>query len=513
MSLVFAEASGHSPSREFQVLRHDSNQVEICISNFGKFGQDETGNNSGCWWPIGTDHSYIYGAGIWFGTMDSLTGDTLVTTGYGTYGGGTEFGPGLAGWPVNHFAAVIYIYPDNWPAPHATLPMAPQVPVSHEDSWCCFNDCDSAYHIPGDTRPIGIEIYQTAYVWDNWCCDDIVFFIYDVKNVSGHTLRDCYVAVCTDCDIASALANDDRCSGIVEREYNFYGDTILVDDVAYQWKETEVQGTPPWFPGVIAFDLLQTPFDLVEGMDKDGDGIPDQYERDSVYYVNNVPPLQWDADNDGVPDWRDPSQWPQFGMTALKRLTLGFNPDIDAERYVVMAGYNFLTGAYEPYDTVPPDPDDQRFLMSSGPFDLDSDSIATLVFAVMFADWHEFFLRPDTGLVLVDKWAQRFYDQYWFLYIGVQENSEFQIADCELKVLPNPISRAGMVSFSLAAAQDVSLKLYDIAGRNMETIAKGRFTAGMHTIPLRTAGLPQGIYFLVLESPCLRKSVTVVTVR
>ena len=51
---IVAPASGRmvlDPTRAFQVLRHDGNQVEMCISNFGKFGQDETGCNQGCWWP------------------------------------------------------------------------------------------------------------------------------------------------------------------------------------------------------------------------------------------------------------------------------------------------------------------------------------------------------------------------------------------------------------------------------------------------------------------------------
>ena len=29
--------------REFQIIRHNINNVELCVSNYGKFGQDETG--------------------------------------------------------------------------------------------------------------------------------------------------------------------------------------------------------------------------------------------------------------------------------------------------------------------------------------------------------------------------------------------------------------------------------------------------------------------------------------
>jgi hypothetical protein len=380
--------------------------------------------------------------------------------------------------------------------------MAPQDTVSHEDSWCCFNDSDAVYHVAGDTRPIGIEVYQTVYAWDIPCVEDMIFFIYDVKNVSGHTLHDCYFGVVTDCDIgneAGPSAND-RCTGIVYREYVIGGDTIIVDNVAYQWQETEEPGTPPWSPGTIGFDLLQTPFDLVEGMDKDGDGILDQYERDSVYYVNNLPTSMWDLDLDGVPDWRDPSQWPQVGMTALKRFTLASEPNIDAERYMSLAGYSIPTGLYEPFDTLVPDPDDQRFLLSSGPFDLEPDSIKTLVFTVVFADWMGIYVGPDTALALIDQWAEDYYNMYWYLYTGIEENSEFRISDREMKILPNPISRSGMISFSLPTAASVSLRLYNTLGQLVETLYDGIKPEGVHEVYLNAQALPQGMYFVVLQT-------------
>jgi hypothetical protein len=501
-------------NRGFMIVRHNVNEVEMCVSNYGKFGQDETGNNGGCWWPIGTTHNYIYGAGIWFGTVDSLTGDTLVTIGYGPLGGESEFGPGLSGWPVTHPAAIIYIYPENWPPPPDTLPMAPQVLISHEDSWCCFNDSDSVYHIAGDTRPVGIEVYQAVYAWDYWFVEDVIFFKYDVKNVSGHTLYDCYFGVCMDCDIGNEAGTgaNDICTGIVEREYVIDNDTIVVDDVGYQWQTSP---EPGWtaFPGTIGFDLLQTPFDLVAGMDKDGDGILDQFERDSAYYVNNLPAWQWDVDNDGLPDWRDPSQWPQFGMTALKLFTLYVEPHIDPERYATLAGYNFQTGIYEPFDTIPSSPNDQRFLMSSGPFDLAPDSVATLVFAVMFANWYNSYQDPDSGLALVDKWAQRFYDLYWFIYTGKEENFEFRNANCGLSIAPNPASGHGTVSFSLPESKPISLRLYNAAGQMVREFENQYLGAGTYSRNVDVHHLPLGTYFLVLETPTGRQSRSFVIVR
>ena len=49
---LYAATRESESGRAFEILRHNVNQVEMCISNYGKFGQDESGNNSGCWWPI-----------------------------------------------------------------------------------------------------------------------------------------------------------------------------------------------------------------------------------------------------------------------------------------------------------------------------------------------------------------------------------------------------------------------------------------------------------------------------
>jgi hypothetical protein len=509
---VFANTKTRTWSgREFQIKMHDINQVEMCISNFGKFGQTATGN-AGCWWPKGSGQNYIYGAGLWFGTIDSMTGDTLVTIGYGPHGGETEVVPGLKDMSPNHPDNIIYMYPTNWPPPIWTFPMAPQRARSHQDSWTCFNDCDSSAHVPGDTRPIDLEIYQTVYAWDEPAIEDKLFMIYEIKNVSGHDLYDCYVGICTDCDIGNeAGIGDDQCTAILRKPYFIDGSLYLIDNLAYQWDGDDYE--PGWSSvGAIGFDLLQTPFDLQPGQDKDNDGILDEYERDSAYYWNNVPTNKWDVDNDGMPDWRDASENPQLEMTAFKIFTLNLEPNIDPARYATLAGYNWQTGQYEPYDTIIPTPDDQRFLLSSGPFDLDADSIITVVFATVLADFGLDATPPaETCLVINDHWAQWQYDMNWFL--TVEEETSFEILNTNLIVSPNPAYRSAKVKFSIPKSGSVSIKLYNAAGQLVRTITQGYERPGTYTLDINSAGLAQGTYFLVLETPGGKSSRSFVILR
>ncbi|UCG93029.1 MAG: hypothetical protein JSV97_04805, partial [candidate division WOR-3 bacterium] len=426
-----AYSTNHVQSgRPFETARHDINNIEMVITNYGKFGQLETGGGHGLWWPRGSGRGYIYGAGIWFGAIDSV-GDTLVTIGHGTSGGLFEFAPGRIGWSIDDPDAIIFLYPETWPSvpPDRLADIFPAKTLSYQDSWCVYNDGDIQYHVSGDTRPIGIEVSQTVYAWNLSANADIIFIKFEIKNVTGDlpeyypigpiTLTNCWFGVCADADVGDeALTPNDIVSGVVERTYFVDGVTITLNNFCYQWQNEPEPGWDPLYPGAIGFDLLQTPYDIEWGADKDNDGIPDQYERDSSYFITNVLDSLWDADMDGVPDWRDPSQIPQLGMKSLKRLSVDLAPDRDSERYLVMAGYNFVTGQYEPYDTVPSVPDDQRFVQCSGPFDLEPDSSITVLLGIMLADWRTpdggyIFYTPDSALAWVDNTAQFLYETNW----------------------------------------------------------------------------------------------------
>ncbi len=479
-------------ARSFEITIHDMNRVELCISNFGQFGQDER-SEPGCWWPIGSNGTYIFGAGFWFGAIDSVTGDTLVSTGYDFFGA-TNYGPGLHDMLPGHPDAVIYLYPCRWPPPDSTYPMAPQDTTSHQDSWCSFHDCDPSAH---DTRPIGIEAYQTGYVWDEAFIEDVVYLAYEIRNVSGHNLHDCHIGIAVDsrqCDVDSNTC-------IIERTYQVNGEEYLVDNIGYSYNAQY---------SAIGLDLLQTPFDLQEGHDKDNDGIPDQYERDSVYYWQHVPQWQWDVDNDGVPDWRDASENPQLEMTAYKQITPELFPMNDGERYSLLAGYDFNSGQYIPYDTTPGDR--PVFVSSSGPFDVAVDSSTTVVLAIVLAEYGTTAVpQAETCLVITDYWAQQFFNMNWSVY--VEEHEPVVAREKPFAITPQPVNGQAAVSFCLPEPGMVSLKLYSVAGRLVRAIAERTFSAGMHTVSLSTHDLNQGTYFVMLKSARGERAQPMIVVR
>ncbi|MBD3399844.1 MAG: M6 family metalloprotease domain-containing protein [Candidatus Coatesbacteria bacterium] len=68
-----------------------------------------------------------------------------------------------------------------------------------------------------------------------------------------------------------------------------------------------------------------------------------------------------------------------------------------------------------------------------------------------------------------------------------------------LAVYPNPARGPLSVEFELAAAGEIELALYDLAGRRLATLAAGHYAAGRHTLGC-DPGLSAGLYLLRLRT-------------
>jgi hypothetical protein len=65
---------------------------------------------------------------------------------------------------------------------------------------------------------------------------------------------------------------------------------------------------------------------------------------------------------------------------------------------------------------------------------------------------------------------------------------------------PNPFNPTTRISFQLAAVGKVSLKIYDLLGREVETLVDGEMNAGFHLIVFDASRLSSGIYFYRLSA-------------
>jgi len=311
---------------DWDVECHDTSNVSCKISNYGPVLLDYE-------WPKYSGHRYIFGGGIWFG---ALLPDTCVSVGYYPYTGGSEFVPGLARQGttayINPYVRV-YIYPEDWPPPSDSFPMAPDTTLSAEDSWACLNDLDPVYHDSADTFPIGIELYQSGYV--DLSCPNSVFLRYTIRNCTTYTIANAYIGICVDYDIGDG--DDDMYKMICDQWFpdNPREDSFYIDYLTYGYDSDWYE--PGWNRvGVVGLYLLETP--------------------------NNL------------------------GLTASMRFTINNEPMSDPQRYLTLKGINYQTGESLGFmidDTIP---GDKRFLIATGPFSLNPGDTTHLGFVAVTAN-------------------------------------------------------------------------------------------------------------------------------
>ncbi len=64
---------------------------------------------------------------------------------------------------------------------------------------------------------------------------------------------------------------------------------------------------------------------------------------------------------------------------------------------------------------------------------------------------------------------------------------------------PNPFNPATTISYQLSAVSNVTLKIYDVLGREVATLVNERQNAGNHTVVFDASLLPSGVYFYTVR--------------
>lgn len=70
----------------------------------------------------------------------------------------------------------------------------------------------------------------------------------------------------------------------------------------------------------------------------------------------------------------------------------------------------------------------------------------------------------------------------------------------ELSVMPNPVDAVANIQFSLDAAGPVRVSIFNLAGREVAVLDQATRVAGVHQVQWSTAGYPQGLYVVRLQT-------------
>jgi hypothetical protein len=120
-------------------------------------------------------------------------------------------------------------------------------------------------------------------------------------------------------------------------------------------------------------------------------------------------------------------------------------------------------------------------------------------------------VRPDGGVAfelqlpdsVVSYRAFRFPWNPQSVVTAVQSNFEIPNSFSLAQNYPNPFNPSTVIQFTVPRQSDVSLKIYDVVGREIATLVEGTKPAGTYSIRLDASRFASGVYFYRLTAPGL----------
>jgi hypothetical protein len=97
--------------------------------------------------------------------------------------------------------------------------------------------------------------------------------------------------------------------------------------------------------------------------------------------------------------------------------------------------------------------------------------------------------------------------------VSAEDEYRFAVGFELNEIYPNPVRTSATISFRLATGTDVSIKIYDVAGRELAEVAQGYHEAGSHTVSWNAQSNSSGVYYCRLVGDGISEVKKVVLIR
>jgi hypothetical protein len=87
-----------------------------------------------------------------------------------------------------------------------------------------------------------------------------------------------------------------------------------------------------------------------------------------------------------------------------------------------------------------------------------------------------------------------------FLPLAISESTEQSVLQAQLQITPSVSIGKARIEFTLSHPEQIDVNLYDVNGRLIRNIDKGRSSSGRHSLELQNYDLPSGVYVISLET-------------
>lgn len=113
----------------------------------------------------------------------------------------------------------------------------------------------------------------------------------------------------------------------------------------------------------------------------------------------------------------------------------------------------------------------------------------------------------------VSVWTNTWIGKAWTTGIERVESNTIPIDYQLSQNYPNPFNPSTIISFGIKNSEMVSMKIYDVLGREVRTLVNEFKTAGNYRVQFDASNLPSGIYFCQINSGSFSKSIKMMLVK
>ncbi|MCX6151878.1 MAG: T9SS type A sorting domain-containing protein [Ignavibacteriales bacterium] len=332
---------------------------------------------------------------------------------------------------------------------------------------------------------LGLRVEVRGFQWSNPLTADVIFWQYDVTNISDNDYDNTCFGIFTDPGVGGIYDSGDDCGSF---------DTEL--DLVYAFDSNGFGVPNNWKTGLIGYAYLESPGNPWDGFDNDVDGMIDERQDDGIDNDNDWKVITDDVGTDGLPntydfgegdgmpsngepnfDKTDKHESDQIGLTAVSIYRLGDGgvgggwPKDDETMWLKMQAGTFDTSLQNSNISI---------VFSSGTFPFKQGSREKYSMALLFGENFD-------DLALNKNNAQSIYDRnYNFTPDSTTNVNEESSNNCNkysiLQNYPNPFNPTTTINYNLQSDGIVTVKIFDMLGREVKTLVNDYKNAGSYSV-------------------------------
>lgn len=502
-----------NPTPERSIIRAqvplEGNNIRAFIWNSGVFNQDlRTNNTPGYEWPKNSGKFAIFSSGLTLGAY--LDGQLKVST--ASFNG--EYSPGYCVNGVfqtnssfkhykvkagdNQFTNQDYA---NWGlmvpygAPYkdvnnnGTFEVATDIPGmkdAAETIFICMSDGDPTGHsasegFSGGTTPMFNEVHMTSWCYNTGGMDDAQFFKWVVINKSTTAWDSTIASLVCDPDLGESSDDYIGCDSSLGLGFCYNADNMDGDGSGTSYGSNppavgmmmlNYYGSGAQMNSFVRFGSGGASCETTPLLPAHAYWFMKGYKRDGTPWlnINTVQPTFYAYNH---PGWTE-------AMGKINNCN------------------GAVTGA-----VVPSTPGDRRFVMSYRAPNIrmnpgDSFSIMTAQVVKRGSSNINSITQLIQGAGVIRTFCQ---NNFSITPNGIDPvSAELPSRYSLSQNYPNPFNPVTKINFALPVSGNVTLKIYDVLGREVAVLVNENVKAGIYSVDWNAAGIPSGVYFYKLES-------------